>query len=292
MLIKPDKPKTSWGQERRLQFIDFRLRWEGRLNRKDLIEHFGVSVPQASLDIAKYLEMAPNNLAYDPSSKSYHSKESFRPVFLQSSAGRYLVELLATKTGLLERGGSFIGAGIEVDMAPAPTRAIDDETVVSIVRAIKARRAILVRYQSMSSSDMERVLSPIALGHDGFRWHVRAYCHRRNEFCDFVLTRISNVRDEGAATTFIEEDAEWNTLVPLILIPHPDLPEEKRAAIAYDYGMVNGEVALPCRQAFLFYTLKHLGLAVNEDPVATHIYLKNRTDVQPYLDAVLNRNRR
>ena len=292
MSIKPDKPKTSWGQERRLQFIDFRLRWEGRLNRKDLIEHFGVSVPQASLDIAKYLEKAPNNLAYDPSSKCYHSKDSFRPVFVQSSAGRYLAELLATKTGLLEPGGSSIGAGIEVDLAPAPSRAIDDETVVSVVRAIKARRAILVRYQSMSSADMKRVLSPVALGHDGFRWHVRAYCHRKNEFGDFVLTRISNVRDEGAATTSIEDDAEWNTLVPLILIPHPDLPDEKRAAIEYDYGMKDGEVALPCRQAFLFYTLKHLGLAVNEGPVATHIYLKNRTDVQPYLDAIQNRSRR
>lgn len=291
MPMKADKPKTSWGQERRLQFIDFRLRWEGRLNRKDLIEHFGVSVPQASLDIAKYLEMAPDNLAYDPSSKSYHSKDSFRPVFTQSSAGRYLAELLATKAGLLERGGSFIGAGVEVDLAPAPGRAIDEETVVAVVRAIKSRRATLVRYQSMSSSDMERVLTPIALGHDGFRWHVRAYCHRKNEFGDFVLTRISDVRDQGAATVSLEEDSEWNTMVTLTLIPHPELPSDKRAAIAYDYGMVDGEINLPCRQAFLFYTLKHLGLAADEGPVKTHIYLKNRTDVQVYLDAINNRSR-
>ncbi len=43
---------VSWGLERRLQFIDFRLRWEGRLNRTDLTEHFGLPTPQASLDIA------------------------------------------------------------------------------------------------------------------------------------------------------------------------------------------------------------------------------------------------
>lgn len=289
---KTERPKTSWGQERRLQFIDFRLRWEGRLNRKDLIEHFGVSVPQASLDIAKYLELAPDNLAYDASSKSYQANGDFRPVYIESSAARYLAELLATKAGLLEPSGSFIGPGVEVDLAPTPSRAIDDETVVSLVRAIKGQRTILVRYQSMSSSAMERVMSPLALGHDGFRWHVRAFCHRKNRFSDFVLTRLSHVRDNGEAMVSIKDDVEWNTLVPLVLIPHPELSEDKRAAIAYDYGMENGEVVLPCRQAFLFYTLKHLGLAGSEGPVATHIFLKNHADVQQYLHAIRNRSQR
>lgn len=287
---KTERPKTSWGQERRLQFIDFRLRWEGRLNRKDLIEHFGVSVPQASLDIAKYLELAPVNLAYDASSKSYQASIDFRPVFTQSSAARYLAELLANKTGLLEPNGSSIGSGVEVDLAPIPSRAIDDETLVSLVRAIKGQRTILVRYQSMSSSSMERVMSPLALGHDGFRWHVRTFCHLRNRFSDFVLTRISHVRDNGKSLVSIKDDTEWNTMVPLVLIPHPELSEDKQAAIAYDYGMTNGELVLPCRQAFLFYTLKHLGLASSEGPVATHIFLKNQADVQPYLDAIRNQS--
>lgn len=285
-----EKPKTSWGQERRLQFIDFRLRWERRLNRKDLIEHFGVSVPQASLDIAKYLELAPGNLSYDSRSRSYHTTDGFRPVFPQSSASRYLAELLTTKSGVLERSGSSIGAGVEVDFAPSPVRAIDDETVVSLVRAIKEQRSVLVRYQSMSSSDAERVLSPLALGHDGFRWHLRAYCHKRSRFSDFVLTRLSDVRNKGAATVSIEHDTEWNTVVALVLIPHPDLPAEKRAAIAYDYGMVEDEALLPCRQALLFYTLKHLGLAGEENPAAKHIFLKNQADVRPYLDAIRNRS--
>lgn len=285
-----EKPKTSWGQERRLQFIDFRLRWEGRLNRKDLIEHFGVSIPQASLDIAKYLELAPTNLSYDSSSRSYHSTDKFSPVYAQSSAGRYLAELLATKAGLLEPSGSFIGPGVEVDFAPAPSRAIDEVTVVSLVHAIKGRRTVIVQYQSMSSSDGERALSPLALGHDGFRWHVRAFCHLRNRFSDFVLTRLSNIRDNGASSIFLEQDTEWNTQVNLILIPHPDLPKEKRAAIEFDYGMVDGEVLLPCRQALLFYTLKHLGLAAEGSPVTKHICLKNLADVQPYLDAIRNRS--
>lgn len=290
MLTNTEKPKTSWGQELRLQFIDFRLRWEGRLNRKDLIGHFGVSMPQASLDIAKYLELAPNNLSYDPSSKSYYSTDSFGPLFTRSSASRYLAELLATRAGVLEHSGSFIGSGVDVDFAPVPSRAIDDKTVVSLVRAIKGQRSVLVRYQSMSSSDAERVLSPLALGHDGFRWHVRAYCHKRERFSDFVLTRLGNIRDKGPSPVSIEQDTEWKTMVSLVLIPHPALSEEKRAVVAYDYGMVNGEILLPCRQALLFYTLKHLGLADEDNPVAKHLILKNRADVQPYLDALRNRS--
>lgn len=284
------KIKAKWGLERRLQFIDFRLRWEGRLNRKDLMEQFGVSLPQSSLDIAKYLELAPNNLAYDLNSKSYSATANFQPVFVQSSAQQYLAQLLAAQTGLLDVTDSFVGAGIEVDFAPVPNRALDDEAVAALVRAIKGRRSVSVRYQSMSSFDMERVLSPLSFGYDGFRWHVRGFCHRRNRFSDFVLTRISNIRDEGAAPISLQDDFEWNTKISLIIIPHPDLPKEKQAAVAYDYGMVNGEFVLPCRQAFLFYTLKHLGLSGTEVAGVTHIALKNQEEVQQYLDSVRKRD--
>lgn len=250
------------------------------------MDHFGVSMPQASIDISIYIEQAPNNLKYDSSSRSYHSTIQFKPLFAQSAATRYLAELLASQTGLLESRGSFIGAGVEIDFAPTPSRAIDDETVALIVRAIKGKRSIFVKYQSMTSSDTERQLSPLALGHDGFRWHVRAFCHLRNRFSDFVLTRLSNIREHEFSSISLEEDLEWNTVVSLVIIPHPDLPSEKRAAIAYDYGMIGGETVLPCRQALLFYTLKHLGFANQGEGTSKHIYLKNQEEVQLYLDAL------
>jgi hypothetical protein len=56
--------ELSWGVERRLEFIEFRLFWEGRVNRSDLMEVFGVSVNQASTDLNRYLGMAPNNMLY------------------------------------------------------------------------------------------------------------------------------------------------------------------------------------------------------------------------------------
>ena len=185
----PAEPKgLSWGLESRLQFIDFRLRWERRINRMDLTEHFGISVPQASLDIAKYTELAPSNLTYDRSSKTYTAAPSFHPLYQRSSAQRYLAELLATKMGVVEPAASFIGSAPETDWAPSPWRTINEQTVEAVVRAIRQQEAIRVSYQSMTSLDESiRLLSPHALGNDGFRWHVRAFCHKRQRFSDFSV---------------------------------------------------------------------------------------------------------
>jgi len=67
----------------------------------------------------------------------------------------------------------------------------------------------------------------------------------------------------------------------------PFTPRAKRV-LELDYGMHAGEVKLPCRQAFLYYTLRRLGLHAKEsaDPAAQQITLKNREELQPYIDAV------
>ena len=55
----PSAEKIRWGAERRLEFIEFRLYWEGGIRRADITEKFGVSVPQASADIGAYQLTAP-----------------------------------------------------------------------------------------------------------------------------------------------------------------------------------------------------------------------------------------
>lgn len=290
----PDSRETgpaglSWGLDRRLQFIDFRLRWEGRLNRTDLSEHFGISTPQASLDIARYLELAPSNLEYDRSSRTYVAGASFKPLFPRSSARRYLAELHAKTTGLLEHGASFIGHAPAMDTAPSPWRAVSDEIVHAVVRAIQDKAAVTICYQSMTSIEASsRTVSPHALGFDGFRWHVRAYCHKRERFSDFVLARISKLERAGPSTVDASTDLFWSTILTLVLVPHPDLSAARKRAIELDYCMEDGRVALECRQAFLYYTLRRLGLhtASPVDPAAQQISLSNRAELQPYIDAL------
>ena len=288
--VEPSEPKSlSWGLESRLQFIDFRLRWERRINRMDLTEHFAISVPQASLDIAKYTELAPSNLTYDRRSKTYTATSHFQPLYQRSSAQRYLAELLATKMGVVEPRASFIGSAPETAWAPSPWRSINEETVEAVVRAIRQQEAIRVSYQSMTSLDESiRLLSPHALGNDGFRWHVRAYCHKRQRFSDFVLARILHIEGFEPSHVDSSQDAHWHTVLTLVLAPHPDLPAAKKRVLELDYGMEEGQVKLSCRQAFLYYTLRRLGLHTKEapDPLTQQITLRNRDEIQPYIDAL------
>lgn len=289
----PEQRTVPYGQERRLQFIEYRLRWEGRINRTDLTDHFGLSIPQASLDVAKYTELAPGNLEYDRSSKAYLVTSQFKPIFESSSARRYLADLLALKIGIIARESSFAGSPPEMDWAPAPWRMMDDQTVEALVRAIHKRLAVRVCYQSMSSAAQpERLLSPHALGYDGFRWHVRAFCHKRQDFADFVLGRILSINGFEDSSVDAKDDLHWQTILTLVLAPRPDLPPGKRRVLELDYGMEDGQVELPCRQAFLFYTLRRLGLQADvADPAEQQIILKNRAAVQPYIDALTRRNK-
>jgi hypothetical protein len=58
--VSNDKSDLRWGVEQRLEFIEFRLFWEGHVNRIDLMDQFGVSVNQASMDLNRYVGFAPD----------------------------------------------------------------------------------------------------------------------------------------------------------------------------------------------------------------------------------------
>ncbi len=282
----PARANARWGQDRRLAFIDFRLRWDGRINRSDLTDFFGISVPQASLDLARYIELAPQNLVYDRSSRVYLATSNFQPLSTGTQPQQFLNELLASTTGILEAEASFIGWRPPIDSVPQPGRGVAAEVLAALLKAIRDSSGVRVVYQSMSMEEPStRTISPHAFAYDGFRWHVRAFCHSRNDFRDFVLGRIIEVLGVEPAGCVANEDKEWNTLLTLVLAPHPGLSAGKRRAIELDYGMRNGEVVLQCRQALLFYTLKRLGLTHQgaQQPETQQIVLKNDADLASLL---------
>lgn len=277
------KTNSRWSQDRRLEFIDFRLRWEGRINRSDITAFFGISVPQASLDIAKYLELAPENLVYDRSSRIYLAGPAFEPMFASSSTPHYLNDLLALEAGFLEPESSFMGWRPSTALVPTPGRQLNAQTLTTILQAIREQQGIRVSYQSMTHPQPQsRDLSPHAIAHDGFRWHVRAYCHKRKNFLDFVIARILEIGLSDSAGPGPLEDKAWQTNVNLVLSPHPGLSLSKRRAIELDYGMTDGKATLSCRQALLFYLLKHLKLDLDQPgtPEAQQIVLLNEAEVK------------
>jgi hypothetical protein len=42
-MVEREKADLRWGVEQRLEFIEFRLFWEGHVNRGDLMSAFGVT---------------------------------------------------------------------------------------------------------------------------------------------------------------------------------------------------------------------------------------------------------
>jgi hypothetical protein len=265
--VADSKPSLRWGVEQKLQFIEFRLFWEGHVNRSDLIDKFGVSPNQASGDLNRYIALVPDNMVYDKSGKTYVRSSAFKPLFLKPDATQYLSQVRSVAEGIITTDDPWIGNLPAFDATPAPARGIDPVVLRSIITANKRHEAIEVLYQSMSAPDPEwRWIAPHALAFDGFRWHARSFCEKSGEYRDFVISRILETRQTRAAKKPAVSDLTWEEVVELEVGPHPDLSPNQRRVIELDYGMDNGRVTIPVRRALLYYALKRLGL--DTDPSA------------------------
>lgn len=283
-------PSSSprWGQARRLAFIDLRLQYDGKINRTDLTAFFDVSSPQASADLRLYDAMAKGNMAYDARAKAYVALPGFKPQFGQASATSYLDELYRLACGVIKRGDSFVGFVPPTGIVATPARKISSPEVATWVQAIRDRRAVAVEYQSMEEdTPAALILSAHAVGFDGLRWHIRAWCHKRLAFRDFAIGRLVVVDDDVTAPKMDpNQDVGWETKVDLQLVPHPGLTHSQREVVIKDYNMVDGKLILPCRQAMLFYTLRHLNLLSlipETDPARQHVIVDNPDQVREWL---------
>lgn len=266
-----------WGVEKRLEFIDFRLFWEGGINRADIMEAFGVSVPQASKDLSLYEEKSPGNLQYDKHEKRYLASQSFKPLFLKPEADRYLTQLRTVSDHVVRSEETWLSSMPDVDAMPVPHRRVDVEVLRVLLSAIRQGRSLEILYQSMNAVRPEptwRRITPHAFGNDGLRWHVRAFCHIDSKFKDFLLSRCMETRDEGAPGAPAASDVHWHEIFEVVLAPNPALTTPQQRIVAQDYNMSAGKVVVPVRKALLYYFQKRLRLdaigaldAPHESPV-------------------------
>ena len=210
-----------WGIEQRLEFIEFRLFWEGSINHSDIIDYFSVSVPQASKDLTHYQERAPGNMTYDNRRKCYVAANDFVLRFLNPDPYVFLGQLRSVAEGAVAPHESWIAKLPEADVALTPKRDIDVEILRRVLDAVRDESSIEVLYQSMNRQRPDpiwRRITPHAFGYDGFRWHTRAFCHLENKFKDFLLPRILNVRDKGKPGATGQDDWLRNNYFDIIII--------------------------------------------------------------------------
>ena len=249
-------------QAERLSHIEFRLWFLGELRRLDVSDRFGTGPAGATRDIAMYREIAPGNLVLDPSDKVYRPGATFQPVFEHASARVLTALSQGFGEGIGGPAGSLVRCEFPVSLnVPAMT------TVAPVTRAIHRRKAVRLRYHSVSSGASQREIVPIALIDTGVRWHVRAYDRKSREFRDFVFTRMSDVTmldDEAiAAHESVEHDAQWNRIIDLELVPHPGYPDP--ALVRMDYDMPDGVLRVRVRAADVGYMLRRWNVDCSPD---------------------------
>ena len=279
--MKSAVDKIRWGTERRLEFIEFRLYWEGGVRRGDITEKFGVSTPQASADLGLYQKLAAGNLVYDSSEKRYVSTEDFKPIFLDLKADSYLAHLHDASGDRVRLTDSWMGEVPSTALMPVPNRRVKSDVLRALIRAIREKRSIESLYQSMNKENLDKAwrwVSPHSLVNDGARWHVRAFCHNRRDFRDFLLSRCDATKSFGEAESDIDNDVAWNELFEVQLHPNPSLNEVQRRGVMEDYEMENGNLSIFIKKALLFYFEKNLRLDVPDvkgNPAATPLKILN-----------------
>ncbi|WP_348540227.1 WYL domain-containing protein [Ruegeria sp. HKCCE4150] len=237
------------------------------MNRSDLMEQFRLSAKQASADLNRYIGMAPDNMLYDKSVRTYVRGPEYFAQFLKPDASRYLAQLRSLADGLMDSDAAWITKLPAYDAAPTPARGVNPITLRSVVSAIRRSEAIEVKYQSLSRPEPSwRWIAPHAIGFDGFRWHTRAFCRADEVFKNFLLSRILQTRGVEASGATEAADTDWQEHVTLKIAPHPELSKSQKKVIALDYGMRDGRAKIKVRRALLYCALKRLGL--DTDPGA------------------------
>jgi hypothetical protein len=71
----------KYALEQRLRLLDFIADHFGTVRREYLCDYFGISIPQATKDIKEYMRIAPDNIRYSHTLKTYVKNPEFSRVF-------------------------------------------------------------------------------------------------------------------------------------------------------------------------------------------------------------------
>ncbi|WP_337998316.1 WYL domain-containing protein [Oleispirillum naphthae] len=281
-------PNVRPALARRYEFIEWRAYWLGRLNRKDIEDEFGISTPQASIDINKYMEECPGNIIYNSSEKTYITSDDFTPKFAKISADRVLLHIRSILSGALDITDTWFPDLPPTATIPPITRSVDPTCLRTMLAAIRDNLEVEVEYQSLTNT-RRRYIAPHSLAFDGHRWHVRAWAADKGDFRDFVLARIREIGGTRPSKARPEDDLEWSTMVTLDLVAHPDLDDAQKSAIECDFGMKDGRLRLETRLALAFYQIKRLNLDLDSSvirPERKQLYLTNLNEINAKREAV------
>ncbi|MDB2512530.1 WYL domain-containing protein [Luminiphilus sp.] len=277
-----------WEQILRYRYIELIALWEGKLTTRQLCETFGIGRQQANKDLSSYRRaLTQGDLIYDATAKHYLPSSNFKPILTQGLASEYL-QLAAQQSDVQRILGHLTVAAAAVEVVSAPSRELPPSLLRPIIQAITDCRRIDVDYVSLNNPDREgRIVVPHTLVWTGYRWHVRAWCEKNQDFRDFVLSRFRGEADlMDSSERNASEDNDWQQHVTLQVEPDPRLRADQREVIAHDYNMENGRLSLTTRAKLAPYLLQLLNVNTGpllDDPRAQQLVLSNHESLQNWL---------
>lgn len=252
----------------RLEYIEFMLRFRGWISRSDLIENFGVSPAVATRDIRQYKNFAEGNLSLNQSSKKYEIDEaSFNPLFnfdIYTALSKIATDQISSALSMDKTNGVLC----------PPRLTLPKIDVLSIItRAISNGKLLVMKYRSIQNGLSDKKVIPLAIFDNGFHWYFRAYDVIKKGYRSYALTRveptslaIDKTYNEDAAKKIARADFQWNRMVTLELVPHPNKKNvEYPETIEHDFSMKNGCLVIQARAAVVGYWLHHWNVDCTED---------------------------
>ncbi|MEI6674957.1 MAG: WYL domain-containing protein [Verrucomicrobiota bacterium] len=263
----------NWAATERLRFIEACAWWKGIVQRQDLVGLFGISMAQASSDLQRYLELNPSAFVYNLRQKRYEATAEMKCVMTQPRLDEAVGRFLSDEACGVWNGGADESAGrSRVSVVRMPVREASAAVERRVFLAVLNGLRIKVRYASVNSGKEEwRWLRPHALGHNGARWHARAWCETHADFRDFTLSRIAEIEWSREQSELSAQDKDWEQWVTLQVRPHRGLSDEQRKVVERDYAMRNGVLKLKVRKAMEGYLRDRLGLAMADGKPALRL---------------------
>lgn len=246
---------------RRYEYIETKLLWDEGITANDLAITFSISRQAAQAVLNEYRHLYPYQMVYNSKLKRHVAKQTFEPVFVRKDAKLFLEYLRGQSLGRYYKEEED-WSDIEItDVNQKLQTELDTRNTQIIMTALRRHKSVAIEYlkkRNVSEKTMFRVISPNHLIFASNRYHIRAYCHIKSAYLDFVLSNIISVEFSPEEWVSSADDMEWNEIVTVRLKPNPALPKETQNAILKRYNTPDGVREIICRKALIYYIEKSL----------------------------------
>ncbi len=269
-MYKTNQKLNIFSKVIKFTYIETRLFWEDGLTAGELAKSFDITRQTAQTVIDEYRETHPHQMKYDRRKKRHVATDNFKPEYISPDPITFLDYLRGQRLRehyLEEKGGWSDIEVKDVDRLLRPR--LSREIIQAILGALRHQQTLLIEYHAVMPDDIQvRIISPNYLVFADNRYHLHAYCHTRQKYLDFVLTRILSADPSKEEWVSGEHSHEWKEPVTLRFRPNPELPELVRKTLLRGYPGNEREILeISCNKNEAFYLRRKLLKECNDKKV-------------------------